>query len=130
MALTQAAKEAIWVSRYMAELQTVPENPNTEDPSTEDPSNEDPEEYTPPHTSALATKIFIDNQGAIAVAHNPEFHARTKHIAIQEHYVREKVTTGEIELAYLHSGDMIADCLTKNLSRDKVTRFRAEMGLH
>jgi len=130
MALTQAAKEAIWVSRFIAELQTVPENPNTEDPSSEDPSTEDPEEYTPPHTTAPATKIFVDNQGAIALAHNPEFHARTKHIAIQEHYVREKVTTGEIELAYLHTGDMIADCLTKNLTRDKVARFRAEMGLH
>jgi len=128
MALTQAAKEAIWVSRFIAELHNVPENLNTEDLSTEDP--EDPEDYTPPHTTAPVTKIFVDNQGAIALAHNPEFHARTKHIAIQEHYVREKVTTGEIELAYLYTGDMIADCLTKNLSRDKVNRFRAEMGLH
>jgi len=77
-----------------------------------------------------ATKIFVDNQGAIELAHNPEFHARTKHIAIQEHYGREKVTTGKIELAYLHTGDIVANCLTKNLSRDKVNRFRAEMGLH
>jgi len=123
MALTQAATEAIWVSRFIAELQNVPENLNTEDP-------EDPEQYTPPHATAPPTKIFVDNQGAIALAHNPEFHARTKHIAIQEHYVREKVTTGEIVLAYLHTGDMIADCLTKNLSYDKVARFRAEMGLH
>jgi len=118
IALTQATKEAIWVSRLIAELQTIPINPTTEDTT---------EESTP---QKPATKIFVDNQGAIALAHNPEFHARTKHIAIQEHYVREKVTTGEIELEYLHTGDMIADCLTKNLSRDKVNRFRAEMGLH
>jgi len=126
MALTQAAEEAIWVSRFIAELQNVPENLNTEDP--EDP--EDPEDYTPPHTTAPVTKIFVDNQGAVALAHKPEFHARTKHIAIQEHYVRENVSTGEIELAYLHTGDMIADCLTKNLRGDKVARFRAEMSLH
>jgi len=105
MALTQATKEAIWVSRFLAELQGISEN-------------------------AESTRIYVDNQGSIALAHNPEFHARTKHIAIQEHYVREKVTTGEIELEYLHTGDMIADCLTKNLSREKVERFRAEMGLH
>ena len=43
MTLTKAAKEAIWVSRFIAELQTVPENPNTEDPSTVDP-----QEFTPP----------------------------------------------------------------------------------
>jgi len=107
MALTQAAKEAIWVSRFLAELQGIPEN-----------------------SQSPKTRIYIDNQGSIALAHNPEFHARTKHIAIQEHYVREKVTTGEIELVYLHTGDMIADCLTKNLSREKVERFRGEMGLH
>jgi len=123
IALTQATKEAIWVSRFIAELQTVPINPAAEDPTTEDTTKES----TP---QKPATKIFVDNQGAIALAHNPEFHARTKHIAIQEHYVREKVTTGEIDLEYLHTGDMITHCLTKNLSRDKVNRFRAEMGLH
>jgi len=70
------------------------------------------------------------NQGTIALAHNSEFHGLTKHIAIEELYVRKKVTTGEIKLAYLHTGYMVANCLTKNLSRDKVDRFRAEMGLH
>jgi len=113
MALTQAAKEAIWVSRFLAELQGIPVN--TE--STLEPLGS-------------KTRIYVDNQDSIAVARNPEFHARTKHIAIQEHYVREKVTTGEIELEYLHTSDMIADCLTKNLSREKVERFQAEMGLH
>jgi len=109
MALTQAAKEAIWVSRFLAEFQGIPEN--LEHPITK-------------------TRIYIDNQGSIALAHNPEFHARTKHIAIQEHYVREKVASGEIELVYLDTGYMIADGLTKNLNREKVERFRAEMGLH
>ena len=64
------------------------------------------------------------------LARNPGFHARTKHIAIQEHYISEKVASGEIELEYLHTGDMIADCLTKNLSREKVEQFRGAMGLH
>jgi len=118
MALTQAAKEAIWVSRFLAELQGIPENSENPIPNPTGP------------TCTPKTRIYIDNQGSIALAHNPEFHARTKHIAIQEHYVREKVTTGEIELVYLHTGDMIADCLTKNLSREKVERFRGEMGIH
>ena len=110
MALTQATKEAIWVSRFIVEFQDTPPGDKIQPP-------------TP-------TKIFVDNQGSIALAHNPEFHARTKHIAIQEHYVREKVASGEVKLEYLHTSDMIADCLTKNLSRDKVERFRVEMGLH
>ena len=128
IALTQTTKEAIWVSRFIAELQTVPITPTAKDATAEDPTTEDPTEEST--LQKPATKIFVDNQGVIALAHNPEFHARTKHIAIQEHYVREKVTTGEIEQEYLHTGNMIADCLTKNLSRDKVNRFRAEMGLH
>jgi len=122
----------------MAELQTVPTNlaaedpaaeyPTTEVPTTEDPTTEDTTEESTPQKPA--TKIFVDNQGAIALAHNPKFHARTKHIAIQEHYLRETVTIGEIELEYVHTGDMIADCLTKNLSRAKAKRFWAKMGLH
>jgi len=113
MALTQAAKEAIWVSRFLAELQG--NQVNSQDPSDDFDTK---------------TRIYIDNQDSITLDHNPEFHAWTKHIVIQEHHVREKVTSGEIELVYLHTGDMIADCLTKNLRREKVARFRAEMGLH
>ena len=118
MALTQATKEAIWVSRFLAELQGISQNSENPIPNPTDPA-----------TCTHKTRIYIDNQGSIALAHNPEFHARTKHIAIPEHYVREKVDTGEIELVYLHTGDMIADCLTKNLSREKVQWFRSEMGV-
>jgi transposase InsO family protein len=107
MALTQAAKEAIWVARFMAEL----------------------------HGGSMEgtqkrTILYADNQGSMALAHNPEFHARTKHIAIQEHYIREKVASEEIQLEYLPTSDMIADCLTKSLSREKLERFRKEMGIY
>jgi len=83
-----------------------------------------------PESLASKTRIYVKNQGSIALARNPDFHARTKHITIQEHYVRENVSTGEIDLEYLHTSDMIADCLMKNLSLEKVERFRAEIGLH
>jgi len=107
MALTQAAKEAIWVTRFMAELsgssiEGIPQS----------------------------TTLYADNQGSMALAHNPEFHARTKHIAIREHYIREKVAAGEISLQYLPTGDMVADCLTKSLSREKLELFRKEMGIY
>jgi hypothetical protein len=36
---------------------------------------------------AQATVIYYDNQGAIVLAKNPQFHARTKHINIQHHFV-------------------------------------------
>ena len=35
--------------------------------------------------------IFSDNQAAIVIAHHPEFHARTKHIDIAYHFLRDLV---------------------------------------
>jgi hypothetical protein len=40
--------------------------------------------------------IFWDNQSAIHMSHNPVFHACTKHIAIVYHFIREKVTVGDL----------------------------------
>ena len=49
-----------------------------------------------------ATPIIIkeDNQGTIAIARNPISHARTKHIDIKFHCVREALHDGIIELVY------------------------------
>ena len=47
-----------------------------------------------------ATTIFTDSQSASAVVRNPVFHARTKHIEVNYHYVKEWFINGEIGLAY------------------------------
>ena len=75
------------------------------------------------------TVIMEDNQGAIAVAHNPVNHKRTKHIDVKYHYVRDAVESGMIELRYCRSSDMVADALTKALARDQFEGLRAQMGL-
>ena len=77
----------------------------------------------------MATVIFADNQGAIALARNPQFHARTKHIEIAHHYGREKVQAGEINLQYTPTERQVADGLTKPLPRDPFQRFRRAIGL-
>jgi hypothetical protein len=74
--------------------------------------------------------IFVDNQGCIALAHNPECHAHTKHIDIQHHFVREKVAGGAVSLEYTPTGVMVADCLTKALPREKFVQHRASMGIN
>lgn len=76
-----------------------------------------------------ATIIYCDNQGAITLARNPAFHARTKHISIQHHFVREKVTSGEIDLKFINTEDQIADGLTKPLAKDKFQKFRDLLGV-
>src|SRR5277367_2195295 len=73
--------------------------------------------------------IFEDNQGAIALAHNPEYHARTKHIEVQYHFIRECVEMGKVKLVYCPTEEMIADALTKPLARDRHWSLLGKMGL-
>ena len=67
--------------------------------------------------------IFCDNVSSMMLAKNPIYHARTKHIEIHYHYVREKVIEGEIDLAYVKIDDQVADIFTKALSKDKYQWF-------
>lgn len=64
-----------------------------------------------------------DNQGSIALAHNPVLHAQTKHINIQHQYIRDKVCAGRINLTYIPTSEMIADGLTKPLTHVKFHKF-------
>ena len=44
--------------------------------------------------------IYYDNMSNMQLAKNPVFHARTKHIEVHYHFVRERVLSGEVELWY------------------------------
>jgi Reverse transcriptase (RNA-dependent DNA polymerase) len=60
--------------------------------------------------------LWCDNLGAMFLASNPAFHARTKHIELDYHFVWEKVAAGAIHVKFICSQDQIADTLTKPLS--------------
>uniref|UniRef100_A0A803QCY3 Integrase catalytic domain-containing protein n=1 Tax=Cannabis sativa TaxID=3483 RepID=A0A803QCY3_CANSA len=62
---------------------------------------------------------WCDNLGASALASNPVFHARKKHIEIDIHFVRDKVLRKELEVRYIPSSDQVADCLTKGLTSSR-----------
>ncbi|KAL4038612.1 hypothetical protein IC575_002234 [Cucumis melo] len=59
--------------------------------------------------------LWCDNVSAISLAHNPVFHARTKHIEIDYHFVRKKVLRKDISIRYIFSNNQLADILTKPL---------------
>ena len=61
-------------------------------------------------------RLWCDNISAIAVASNPVYQARMRHVEVDYHYVREKVTRKEIVVGYVASTDQLADLLTKGLS--------------
>lgn len=58
-----------------------------------------------------------------------QYHARTKHIDIQYHFIRWVIEEGSIRLVYCPTADVVADTLTKALPSVKVKHFAAEMGL-
>lgn len=62
--------------------------------------------------------IWCDNIGALTLASNPVFHARTKHIEVDYHFIREKVLNKDIKLKFICFQDQIADAFTNRTIRD------------
>ena len=73
--------------------------------------------------------INIDNQGATALARNPEYHARTKHIDIQYHLVRVHIEKQAITLTYCATGEMTAYIFTKALPQPLFIKHNLNLGL-
>jgi hypothetical protein len=63
------------------------------------------------HHSPLFMPPFLwcDNVSTLALASNPVFHARTKHIAVDYHFIREKVLNGDILVKFISTLDQVAD---------------------
>ncbi|XP_028062619.1 uncharacterized protein LOC114265948 [Camellia sinensis] len=70
--------------------------------------------------SPIPPILWCDNLSAIALASNPVFHTRSKHIEVDCHFIREKIATKQLLLKYIPSLDQIADIFTKPLL---VSRF-------
>ncbi|XP_020698693.1 uncharacterized protein LOC110111254 [Dendrobium catenatum] len=101
-ALTSLATELIWLRRLLKEFHVE-------------------------HSSPVP--IFCDNISAISLAHNPVFHARTKHIEIDHHFIRECVNNGTVVIHHVSTNDQIADIFTKPLSTSKFCDFRHKLTL-
>jgi hypothetical protein len=91
MALSDATKEAIYLRRFLKEVLDIDKQ----------------------------IQIMNDNQGARSLAQNPIQHSRTKHIDIRHHFIREILQRKEIEIKYIQTSEMVADFLTKPLSKFK-----------
>ena len=102
--MSQAGKEAVYLNNYLKELG---------------------------FGDAVGDSITLsnDNLSVQQLIKNPVFHARSKHIDIRYHYIREIYEKHIIDLQYQQTDEMMADVLTKNLSRIKHEKFRSLLGI-
>jgi hypothetical protein len=70
-----------------------------------------------------------DNQGALALIKNPHLHERSKHIDIAHHHIRDLHEKNRIHIEYVNTEDMVADGLTKPLSKPGFKKFVRMVGL-
>jgi len=101
-ALADATAQMMWVQKLLTELRVQ-------------------------HPSAA--RLWCDNIGATYLTANPVFHARTKHIEIDFHFVRERVAQRLLEVRHIGTNDQLADGLTKPLPLAKFILFRNNLNL-
>ncbi|KAJ4758161.1 polyprotein [Rhynchospora pubera] len=71
--------------------------------------------------------LWCDNIGATYLASNPMYHARTKHVEIDFHFIRERVVAKQLLVHFLCSKDQIADGLTKGLTTARFLSIRNKL---
>jgi len=69
-------------------------------------------------------EIYIDNQSTIALAKNPVYHERSKHIDTRHHFIREHVKNKEVELISCKTNAQVADIFTKPLKEEIFIRLK------
>jgi hypothetical protein len=91
MAVAKAVKEALWLTGLVKEL----------------------------GIQQVGVPLYCDSQSAIYLAKNQVYHARTKHIDVRFHKIRELVATSELLLEKVHTSENAAYMLTKPITTDK-----------
>ena len=102
IAAAYCTTQAVWLRSMLAELQ---------------------------HKQEHSTVIYCDNKSAIALAKNPVFHGRSKHIDIKYHFIRDLVKSEKIVLQYCKSVDQVADMFTKPLKIDSFLKLKRMIGM-
>ena len=71
----------------------------------------------------------MDSKSAMALAKNPIYHERSKHIDIHFHFIREHVKEKNVELTYAKTYDQVADIFTKPLVANHFYKLKNLLGM-
>ena len=104
IAASEAAKEAVWMRKFVSELGVVP--------SIEEP-----------------IVLYCDNNAAIAQAKEPRSHKNSKHVLRRFHLIREIIERGDVKIERVDTHNNVADPLTKTLSQIHFDRHKEKMGI-
>ncbi|CAK9809135.1 Retrovirus-related Pol polyprotein from transposon TNT 1-94 [Anthophora quadrimaculata] len=102
MAACAATKETMWIKQFLSDI----------------------DQY-----NQISMCLHLDNQSAISVIKNINFHKRCKHIEVKYHFIKEKYYQKIIVLKFVSSDYQYADILTKALSKDKFQFLRTKLGM-
>jgi hypothetical protein len=75
-------------------------------------------------------RLWCDNMGAKYLSSNLVFHARTKHIEVDYHFVRVQVMQCLLEVRFISTHDQLTDGLTKPLCQQRFLEFRRNLNLY
>ena len=73
--------------------------------------------------------IYCDNTSVINISKNPFMHAKTKHIPIKYHFLKEKISDKKVRLEYVGSKEQITYIFTKPLPKEAFEHIRKMMGV-
>ncbi|GJQ90596.1 putative ribonuclease H-like domain-containing protein [Tanacetum coccineum] len=77
----------------------------------------------------MNTKIHIDNESTICIVKNPVFHAKTKHIEIRHHFIRDSYEKRLIQVIKIHTDHNVVDFLTKAFDVSSISNeFQVKTG--
>lgn len=76
-----------------------------------------------------STVVYCDNVSAVYMSANPVQHRRTKHIEIDIHFVRDKVSLGEVRVLHVPTSSQYADIFTKGLPTTLFAEFRSSLNV-
>ena len=74
--------------------------------------------------------IWCANQEVTALEYNPIYHAKTKHIELDIHFIRDKVVAKQIQVCFILSADQTTNLLTKAHTFKRLHYLRSKLNVH